>query len=226
MNSIAHELMREALNKKKEVPVLDSVNDTAGLSGADVYTQQDISLKAVASVQQWVETDDLDDGETLANRLMAMFVGIADANKDGEISDDEQGVVDIALNSAWDYLSKYGVDDTDISALLNDWDNDAAERIRDLLAASLPEGEAAIADIDNFVFGRGDQEPALDAVYKKKTVIRDGKKERINKRISGYVRLSGKEKVALKKAQMHSHSAAAQTHRARSMKIRENSGLK
>jgi hypothetical protein len=204
--------------------VLDGVDDEPTLSGADGYTQTDITLKAVAAVQQWVETDDLDDEEDMAVRLSAMIVGIADANKDGEISDDEQAVVDVALNAIWDYLVKYEVDEDDISALLNDWDSDAAERIRDLLAASLPEGEAADSDLDNFVFG-DDQEPALDAVYKKAIVIRNGKKKRINKRISGRVKLSAKQKVAIKKAGLKSHSAAAMMRRAKSMRMRVKTGL-
>ncbi len=207
-------------------PVLDAVGeDASNLSGAESYTQADITLKAVAAVQQWVETDDLDSNEDLAGRLAAMVVGIADANKDGEISDDEQAVVDIALNVIWDYLAQYEVADDDISDLLNDWDTDAAERIRDLLAASLPEGEAADADIDNFVFGGTDQEPALDAVYKKRIVIRQGKKMRINKRISGHVRLSAKQKISIRRAGLKSHSAAAQMRRAKSMRMRVKTGL-
>lgn len=219
----AQDMMREALNRKLK-PVLDAVEDS-GLSGADVYTKSDITLKAVASVQQWVEADDLEDGESCADRLMAMVVGIADANKDGEISEDEQGVADIALNAMWDYLSKYGAEDDDISSLLNDWDNDAAERIRDLLASSFPEGEDADADINNFVFGGG-QEAAFDAVYKKTMAIRGGKKVRIRKRISGTVRLSAKQKIGIRKAQMKSHSALAMMHRMKSMKVRKRSGLK
>ena len=198
--------------KKEKDPVFDSAAD---------YTTTDITLKAVATVQQWVETDSLGDGESLSDRLLAMVIGIADANKDGEITDDEQGVVDIALNAIWDYLVKYDVADDDISALLNDWDDDAAERIRDLLASSLPEGNA---DTDSFVFG-GDQEPALDAAFKKVVAVRDGKKTRINKRVSGHAVLSAGQKVAIKKARMKSHSATAQAHRAKSMKVRDHLGL-
>ena len=220
----AQEMMREALNKKNK-PVLDAASEDSGLSGADTYTQKDISLKAVATVQSWVETEDLDDGESYADRLLALVVGIADDNKDGEISEDEQGVVDIALNAIWDYLSKFDADDADISALLNDWDADAGERIRDLLAASMPEGEDNDADLDNFVFG-SDQSAAFDAVYKKTLAIRGGKKVRINKRISGTVRLSAKQKVGIRKAQMKSHSASAMMHRAKSMRMRVKSGLK
>lgn len=225
MSSSMQDLMRDALKAKSaSKPVFDSAGEVA-LNGADTYTEKDISLKSVASVQAWLESDDLEDGESYADRLMAMVIGIADANKDGDISEDEQGVVDIALNVIWDYLAKYGAADDDISALLNDWDADAAERIRDLLASSLPEGEAADQDMDDFVFGNNDQEPALDAAYKKVTAVRAGKKVRISKRISGTVRLSARQKMAIRKATMKSHSAVAQMRRARSMRVRTKSGL-
>ena len=217
------ELMRKALKPEKPKPVLDGIEGVA-LTGADAYTEADIKVKTAAAIQQWAETDDLDDGETYADRLLALIVGLADANKDGEISDDEQGVLDIALNDAWDYLSKYGVDDEDAGVLLNDWDSDAADRIRDLVASALPEGDGAVADIDSFAFGAA-QDAVFDAVYKKKVVVRGGRKVRINKRISGTVRLSAKQKIAIKRAQMKSHSATAQMHRIKSLKVRKRSGL-
>ena len=201
---------------KKENPVLDGASD---------YATNDIKLKAVAMVQQWTETDDLDDGESYADRLIHMVIGIADANKDGEIDEDEQAVVDVALNAIWDYLANYGVDDADIDALLNNWDNDAAERVKDLLAASLPEGDDADADIDNFVFNGEDQGAVFDAAYKKVFAVRGGKKVRINKRISGAVKLSARQKVAIRKAQMKSHSAGAQMRRVKSMKVRSKMGI-
>jgi hypothetical protein len=184
MNDIK-DLMRSALKpKEKEKPVFDAVDDSASLAGAGTYAEQDIKVKTASAIQQWAEADDLDDGETYADRLIALLVGIVDANKDGEVSDDEAMVLDVALNCAFDYLAQYGVDEEDAGLLLNDWDADAAERIRDLIAASLPEGEAADADIDAFAFG-DNQEPMMDAVYKKTIAVRHGRKVKINKRISG-----------------------------------------
>ncbi|MBL8473799.1 MAG: hypothetical protein JNM98_18560 [Rhodocyclaceae bacterium] len=210
----------------KKVPVLDSAVEPPGLPGAEDYTLADISMSAVAVVQQWAETDDLDAGENYADRLMVMFVGIADANHDGDVTDDEQGVLEVALNTGWDYLVKLGVSEEDAGALLNDWDADAAERVRDLVASALPDGEdEASADIDSFVFSDSDQGPALDAVYKKAFVIRRGKKTRINKRISGTVRLSAKQKLAVRKARMKSHSATAMMRRMKSMRLRRKTGL-
>lgn len=220
------ELLRGAMKRREPVKVLDSTGDEPALSGADDYTLRDIKLSAIAVVQQWAETDDLDDGESYADRLMAMFVGIADANHDGDITEDEQGVLEVALNAAWDYLVKAGVTEEDASALLNDWDDDAADRVRDLVASVLPDGDdAASAEIDSFVFSDDDNAPALDAVYRKTVAVRNGKKVRINKRISGTVRLSAKQKVAIRKARMKSHSAGAMMRRLKSMRLRRKAGL-
>ena len=220
------ELLRGAMKRRDATKTLDSTGEEPALAGADNYTIADISMSAVSAVQQWAETDDLDDGESYADRLMAIVVGIADANKDGDITEDEQGVLEVALNAAWDYLVKCGATEEDAGALLNDWDDEAADRVRDLVASVLPEGDdEASAEIDNFVFSDSDQEPALDAVYKMKMAVRNGKKMRIRKRISGTVRLSAKQKLAIRKARMKSHSAGAMMRRMKSMRLRQKSGL-
>lgn len=243
MKSIA-EMLRGAMKpaeKKKEkgahktALALDGVEDGGYSGAADPagYAGAYISGMAASTIQQWAEVDDLDDGETAADRLMAMMVGIADSNKDGELSDDEQEVVGTALEASWEYLSSLGVPDDDISLLLNDWDVAAGERIRDLVASVLPDGDdAASAAVDAFTFGPDDQEAmldstgaVLDAAYKKVVAVRRGKKVRINKRISGTVRLSAKQKVAIRKAGMKSHSAAALARRMKSLRVRKSLGM-
>lgn len=220
------ELLRGAMKRRDATKTLDSTGEEPALAGADNYTIADITMSAVSAVQQWAETDDLDDGESYADRLMALVVGIADANKDGDITEDEQGVLDVALNAAWDYLVKCGATEEDAGALLNDWDDEAADRVRDLVASVLPEGDdEANAEIDSFVFSESDQEPAFDAVYKMKMAVRGGKKMRIRKRISGTVRLSAKQKLAIRKARMKSHSAGAMMRRMKSMRMRKKAGL-
>lgn len=227
MTEALRNAMRPAPAAAKRM-VLDSTENESSLVGADDFTLKDISLSAAATIQQWAETDvaELDEGETMADRLMYLMVGIADANKDGEITEDEQGVLEVALNSAWDYLSKLGVTDEDAGALLNDWDADTGDRVKELVAAALPEGESeSAADLDDFVFGDNDQEPMMDTAYKKVTAFRGGKKVRINKRISGTVRLSAKQKLGIRKMQMKSHSAVARMHRMKSMRVRAKAGL-
>ncbi|PIQ55371.1 MAG: hypothetical protein COW02_03435 [Comamonadaceae bacterium CG12_big_fil_rev_8_21_14_0_65_59_15] len=330
--------MRRAMSHRETAKVLDAVaEENDEMSNADDFTVKELTLSAAAAVQQWAETDDLDEGESGADRLMSLMVGIVDADKNGEIDEDEQGVLDVVLNAAWDYLGTLGVTDEDAGALLNDWDADTADRVRELVAAALPDGEQSDSDLDDFVFGDNDQEAedldgytaenewdatpevdedgnekeavldgdfkghpfrgnqfkkggassssavrasisakhaerhgdarstkkahttahfahkaaaaeattkkaktyhkkmakfhgsqagmaldgvALDAAYRKRFVIRGGKKMRVNKRISGVVRLSAKQKMGIRKMHMKSHSASARMHRMKSMRMR------
>lgn len=224
------EMLRSAMSAKKPQAIaaaLDSANSSGSASAVGEFAMRDIAMAAAAAVQQWAETDDLDEGETYADRLLAMMVGIADVDSDGEIGEDEQELVGIALDSAWDYLSGLGVSEEDADALLNDWDVDAAERVRDLVASMLPDGDdEAYESIEKFAFGDKESlEPALDAAYRSVMAVRGGKKVRIRKRVSGTVRLSAKQKVAIRKMQMKSHSAGAQMRRLKSMRARTKMGL-
>jgi hypothetical protein len=224
--------MRAALTEKPVSKVagklvLDAVGDDAP-SDAAGYAQTDVRLKSVAVVQQWAETsaDDLGDGESMADRLLAMVVGAVDVDKDGELDEAEAAVCDMVLNSIYDYLADKGVSDEDCSALLNDWDVAAADRVVDLIVAALPDGdEAAAADMDSFVFDADSDGAVFDAVYKKKVVVRHGKKVRINKRVSGHVRLSAKQKISIRKMLRKSHSAGATMRRMKSVRIRKQAGL-
>lgn len=226
MNDYLHELMRKKPAAKKPSYTLDGTgkDDAGNTDAAAKYAADNFSVRAISTLQQWVETDDLDRGETYADRLMAMVVGLTDENKDGKITGAEQDSINYFLERIWDYISRYGVKDDDISALLNDLDDDAAERIRDLLARSLPEGKEADADMFNFVFG-DDKTPALDAAYKKVVAVRDGKKKVVHKRVADYISLSAKQKAAIKKAGLKSHTATAEMHRDKSNRMRDKIGL-
>lgn len=202
---------------------LDAVVLDEAMAGGDTYTQTDIALKAAAAVQEFAETgaDELDAGEGLGDRLFSLIAGIADENMDGEIGESEAAVMELASEAAYDYLVAKGVSPDDAEALVNDYDNDLAATVQELVAYRLPDGdEAAAEDIDAFAFGDGSDEPALDAVYKKRVAIRGGKKVMVKKRVSGTVRLSAKQKVAVRKMLRKTHSAAAQMRRAKSMRVR------
>ena len=223
------DLLRNALNK----PLMDSCGkeecnkkDKPMLDGADDYSQKYIDTQAAAALQQWAETDDLEEGESLGDRLLALLVGVADGDKDGDLTEAEQDVISEAIDSAYRYLINKGVPADDAEKLLEEFDNDVATRVKDLLVDNLPDGDKADEDIDNFAFTKEENEPAFDAVYKKKLVIRGGKKVRINKRVSGTVRLTAKQKMAIRKAQRKAHSASALMRRMKSMRIRRRTGLK
>jgi hypothetical protein len=221
-------------------PVLDSAKSTPVFdeAGAAQFTVNEIRMAAVASMQEWARTtsDGMGDGETMVDRFMALMVGIADANKDGEITPDEEAVITVAMEAAGDYLVKRGVSEEDVAAILND-DGDAAgaaDRALDLLKGETPADEEAEGEeVDNFTFDAESQASVfdsvgetLDAVYRKKTVIRGGRKVRVNKRVSGSVHLSAAQKVAIRKAVMKSHTASARVNRMKSVRMRTKMGLK
>jgi hypothetical protein len=215
--------------------LMDDTDDGDESGPAADYANAQTRVQAASIVQEWAGTSDLGDDESLADRLMMLVVGAVDADIDGELSDEESQVAEIVLNSVWDYMSAKGVGDDDLDALLNNWDADAAARVKDFLADSLPaDDEEAADDIDSFAFDEESSSAIFDsvegtflydAVYKKKLVIRNGKKTKINKRISGTVRLNAKQKIAVKKAQRKSHTAPATIKRMKSLRKRAQMGL-
>jgi hypothetical protein len=219
--------------------VLDAVEEVPAEStepiGSAGFVLGDIRIQVASSILEWAGTDDteLDAGEGKADRLFAMLVGIADSNKDGEISEDEQAIIDIALNSAFDYLAGKGVTEEDATALLENGDNDAADRVADMIKGELPDGdEASLDDIDAFAFDAESQASVFDsavaifdAAYRKVVAVRGGKKVRINKRVSGTVHLSAGQKLAIAKAKLKSHSAGANMRRMKSMRVRAKVGM-
>lgn len=208
-------------DKKKKAKALDAVGEAAAN-----YTISDMKVKAASAVQQWVEDDvPLGEGETQADRLYALLLGMADANHDGEIGDDEADAYGMVANFAWDYLASKGADESDIDALLNEWDGDAADRIRDLVQGALPDGDGADDEINEFAFGEDDEGAVFDSVFKRVISFVNGVKTKIKKRISGTVRRSGAQKAAIKKAQIKSHSAGAMMKRAKSMMKRRKAGF-
>ncbi len=218
--------------KPKVTAVFDGVEVTA-TDAASQYEITNLRLSVASLMTVWAETeeDDLDEGEGLNDRLDALFISLCDANKDGEIDDDEAKVLTMGYELAAEYLANKGVSDEDIDALINDADDEAAERVRDLLLNLLPDGEDAVGDeIHGFAFDEDSDASVLDgatmdAVYKKRIVVRAGKKIKIRKRVSGRVRLSSKQKVAIGKAQRKAHSGGARARRARSMRKRSALGL-
>ncbi len=215
----AAEEAEKAKGSEAQQPVLDAAGD---------YEDSDTALKAVAAVQEWAETppSELDEGEGSGDRLFSLLAGIADQDMDGEISDDEAEIINDAANAACDYMIAKGVPEADAIALCEDFDNDLADSVQELVLTAMPDGdEDAAEEIDQFVFGDGSDESVMDATYKKKVVIRRGKKLRVNKRVSGRVRLTAKQKIAVRKMLRKSHSAKAKVRRAKSMKIRRRAGL-
>ena len=215
---------------------LDSgAGDPVQASADSDYVSQNVAVMTGAAIVEWLETMpeelgvgvDGAAGETFADRLYAMLVGIADEDQSGDLSPDETEVLNMAMATAADFLSSYGVSDDDITALLENGDEGAATRVRTLLASVMPSDDDGMAAVDDFVFGPESEESTFDSgsgPTRKVTVFRDGKKTVANRRV-GAVHLSAAQKAGLKKARVRSNSAAAQMKRARSMRARRKAGM-
>lgn len=212
--------------------VTSAVDPSIAAASAASFTARDIRMNAATAVQEWITTSsaDLEDGEGLGDRLIALLIGIADANMDGEIGDDEADVAQAAMDAAYAYMASKGVASDDLDTIFNSDDaaacNDAADRVKEFMSSVIPSSDdESMADVDSFVFTEADESPALDAAYRRVVAIRKGKKTFVHKRISGTVRLTGKQKLSIRKAGMRAHSAVARMRRAKSMKLSRNMGL-
>ena len=156
------------------------------------------------------------------------MIGIVDADKNGDLDDDELAVLDIAYNIAAEIFTAKGASDEDIDAMLNDGDTDAGENIHELIINTGADGEDEELNEINataFDFDEDSDSAVLDATYKRKIAIRNGKKTIIRKRIAGRVRLTAKQKMAIKKMHRKSHSGKARMKRLKSLKRRKAMGL-
>lgn len=200
----------------EEEKALDAVD------AVSAHALSEAALEAATVVQAWLE-EEPEEGENYADVLQDMFFENADMNEDGDLNDDETALIDARLNAAYEYMTSKGASEEDAYKLLSEWNADAAERVHDLLVEKMPDGEAADADIDDFVFGPETEEAVMDAVRKKKVVIRHGKKMVVMRKISGAKNM---KRVALaRKNARKMHSAAAQMKRMKSMRIRKARGL-
>jgi hypothetical protein len=188
------------------------------LDGAKSVFTDEMRVDAAAVVGEWADTDTLDEGEGYGDRLYALIVGTA-TDSDEDLTDDESAYAADVGELVGDFLEERGVDAGDIDALLENFDNDVASRVHDVLLDKMPQGDDAMLDATD-KFMHGEDGSMMDATYRKVVAIRAGKKVRINKRIGGTVRLTAGQKAAVRKMQRKAFSGAAKRKRAKSMRIR------
>lgn len=144
------------------------------------------------------------------------------------------------LEYAGQYMMRYGADKDDVEAAIYDADEEAAERVRDVNASNLPDGEDAAHDINDFVFcsaetmdsvvldkafqnpnGHGQVTRGKNkAGYKTVVVIRHGQRAIARKRIAGHVRLT-EVKTSIAEVRKLSKTPEAKRKWRKSMKLRK-----
>jgi hypothetical protein len=205
------------------------------LDSAARFAGQEVDLTAANTVQEWAATDegDMGEGEGLGDRLFALLAANSDADdmagdESDDLGEDESEMFGTLASAAWDYMAGKGVAEDDLEALFGDdvdASNLAGSRVHSFLADTMPGGDEAMDDVNNFAFGPDALSSTFDAVYKRKIAIRQGKKVIIRKRISGRVRLSAAQKVAITKMHRRSNNAGARMMRAKSMRVRKSRGM-
>jgi hypothetical protein len=199
-----------------------------------IAAMADIRTKAAHAVQVWAETDDLDNDESLYDRLDVLVSSIADGGidlDDDPATDDRDDVYMVALQAASDYMSALGADDSDLETLFNSKDDgardEAANRLLEFLMQALGDDEDAAEEaVKNFAFDMDSDGSVFDSAnFKKMPVIRGGKKIMLKKRLGTKLKRTPKQKAALMKAQHKAHSGAANLHRQKSLKVGRKAGL-
>jgi len=203
---------------------LDAVEDNIHRDAKNLAEEAVSAFLSLAEIDE----SDLDEGEGYGDRLLNLLVGMMDADKDGEISEDEATVVDVYRAAIGEYLQEAGCADADIEAMLNDWDNDATERCISGASEALDEGEDASFDSARNFAGSLDcsgSNATMDATYKKVKSFIGGVKKWVKKRVSGTVRISSKMKAHLKRLAAKPKSASTRAKMAKSMKKQFKLGL-
>jgi hypothetical protein len=203
---------------------------------------QSVRMAALAVV--WGVTDaiiekDLGEGELSSDRLDVLLAGMS-SDQDGDEIDVDQASMDILIANVQDAFASLGVEDSVIATIFSDDQNaeEALEVAAETVESNTPTGDDKQEFIDLFVYGEPQDEDGensmLDGVslgktttksgkygkvvYKAVKAIRNGHIAIVNKRVSGKVHQSAKQRMALAKARRKSNTSASIKKRVRSLK--------
>lgn len=236
----AHEV--EAVKSGKTRQRFDGANEKDGKEYnltldkiVAIAAMAQIRTQAAHAVQVWAETDDLDKGETLYDRLDALISYIADGGidlDDDPATDDRDDIYMVAMQAASDYMSALGADDADLEILFNSKDDDArdevAQRLVEFLMQTLGEDEdAAASAVQKFAFDLESESDVFDSVATR-TVrrVRNSKIVTIKQRVrTTKPILSQKMKEHLAKLHSMPKSAATIKQISHSLKVGYKNGL-
>ena len=168
-----------------------------------------------AALFQWAQGanptfDDLDG-------LALSEAGIDDDEEDDDITDEQVDEYNRYLGMLADAAVSLGADQADVTALIDDGDDDAAINVADAITANNDDEDEAVA-----VYGvSGGDDAMLEANIK---VVRNGE-IKLKKKRPRPLRRTAAQKAALKKARVKAHTASANLSRRKSLKVRRKRGL-
>lgn len=162
------------------------------------------------------------DGEADADSFEALalvLAGLDGIGEDDDLTDDQVDQFNDALGQLANAAVALGADQDDVTSMIDDDDDSAAENVFEALSG-LSDDDEAIADY-TVAGGKGGEAMLESATFK---AVRDGVVTLIRKRPKKR-RMTSLQKQALKKARMKAHSSMANAHRKKSMKLRKKRGL-
>ncbi|EGM8798553.1 hypothetical protein ACOD71_004025 [Escherichia coli] len=208
--------MLESAEQKTQTKPKENI-ETAMMEAVESRAQGDMRSLAASMLAGWIE-----DGDPEADSFDALAItmaGLADIDEDTDFTDEQVDAYNDALAALADAAVALGADQDDVTEMIDDEDDSAAERVYDALSES--DADMMEAAIAIYTVAGGDS-AMLEAVRKK--VVRDGKVTIIRKRPRPR-RMTSLQKQALKKARRKAHTSVANINRKKSMRIRKKRGL-
>ncbi|MDM1591726.1 hypothetical protein [Escherichia coli] len=209
--------MLESANSKKE-KTTDKVDvEKAMLEAVESRAKGDMRSLAASMLAGWVE-----DGDPEADSFDALAIsmaGLTDIDEGTDFTDEQIDAYNEALAALADAAVALGADQDDVTEMIDDDDDAAAERVFDALSEN--DSDMMESAIAIYTVAGGDS-AMLEDVRKK--VVRDGKVTIIRKRPRPR-RMTSLQKQALKKARRKAHTSVANINRRKSMRIRKKRGL-
>lgn len=241
-----HQPMLDSAAANTANQVADSLMLDSVALNSEIQSLRKSVLAAVFVLSGAIVGKDLEENELPSDRLDSLIAGIAsggDGNDDEEIEVDES-TLDIVIANFQDALATLGVDDSIIASMFGgDAEaDDAIEAAAEIVESNKPSDDDMDELFDLFVYGEAeDDELLLDGVslgktttksgkfgkvvYKAVKAIRNGKVAIVNKRVSGKVKLSAKQRAALSKARRKAGASGAIKKRIRSLAKSKKLGI-
>ncbi|MDT0178204.1 hypothetical protein Q9R34_19455 [Enterobacter sp. BRE11] len=234
MNNIFSHPVNSLLGAAFSKPVPAEAAPAAMLESAGTAINPDSRLVAMFEA---VERRAGEDSRSLAASLLAGWVADGDADadcfealalvlagldgipEDEDLTDDQVDQFNAALSQLANAAVALGADQDDVTSMIDDDDDSAAESVYEALSG-LSDDDEAIADY-TIAGGEGGEAMLESATFK---AVRDGVVTLIRKRPKKR-RMTSLQKQALKKARTKAHSSMANAHRKKSMKLRKKRGL-
>ena len=210
----------EKKEPKKDAPETKAEKKKKAIFEAvEARAAQDSRALAASMVTGWASdgSPDADDFDALAINM----AGLGDLDEDADLTDDQVDAYNDALSALANAAVSLGADQADVTSMIDDEDDDAAERVYDAINANVSPDDSDDAIAEYSVSAGADDDAMFESTIK---VVRDGVVKLIKKRLRPR-RMTSLQKAALKKAQSKAHSSSGKMAFRRSMKLRAKRGL-